>query len=276
MPELPEVETVIRGLKKTILGKTIQKVEVFYPKVIKQELPKFSRNLENSSIEKITRRGKNILISLSNGKTWLTHLGMTGHLFFHSNNNLTAEKHDVLKIRFKNNSGELRFEDMRKFGKTYTVEEHPPKSMEKLGPEPLKVSFEHFAKIIKERKRKIKPALLDQSLIAGIGNIYADESLFEAKIHPETRTDQLNQQKLSALYQAIKKTLKKAIQTGGSSVRSYVDVEGRKGFFQIFHKVYGKERERCPRCKAKIKRIVVGQRSSHFCPRCQRITLRKI
>ncbi|OGC77375.1 MAG: DNA-formamidopyrimidine glycosylase, partial [candidate division Zixibacteria bacterium RBG_16_40_9] len=214
--------------------------------------------------------GKNILISLSNGKTWLTHLGMTGHLFFYSNNNLTAEKHDVLKIKFKNNSGELRFEDMRKFGRTYIVEDHPQKPIEKLGPEPLKVSFKQFEKIFSSRKRKMKPALLDQSLIAGIGNIYADESLFEAKIHPETRTDRLSQKKLSALYQAIRKIIKRAIETGGSSVRSYVDVEGRKGYFQIFHKVYGKEGERCPRCKTKIKRIVVGQRSSHFCPKCQR------
>ncbi len=270
MPELPEVETIIRGLKKTILGKTIQKVEIFYPKVIKQDLSHFSQNLENSRIEKISRRGKNILISLSNGKTWLTHLGMTGHLFFHSKNNLSPEKHDVLKIKFKNNSGELRFEDMRKFGKTYIVEEHPKKLIEKLGPEPLKVSFKKFVKIFSGTKRKIKPALMDQTLIAGIGNIYADESLYEAKIHPETRTDQLDRQKLSGLYQAIKKIIKKAIKTGGSSVRSYVDVEGKKGYFQIFLKVYGKEGESCPRCKAKIKRIIVGQRSSHFCPRCQR------
>jgi len=270
MPELPEVETVIRGLKKTILGKTIHKVEVFYPKVIKQELPKFSRNLENSSIEKISRRGKNILISLSNNKTWLTHLGMTGHLFFQKSNNLPKSKHDILKIKFKNNSGELRFEDMRKFGKTYIVEENSHKAIEKLGPEPLKVSLAEFIRIFKARKRMVKPALLDQSLLAGIGNIYADESLFEAKIHPQTRTDRLSSKKLSDLHQAIQKIIKKAIQTGGSSVRSYVDVEGRKGYFQVFHKVYGKEGERCSRCKTKIKRIVVGQRSSHFCPRCQR------
>ena len=273
MPELPEVETVIRGLKKTMLGKTIHKVEVFYPKVIKQELPKFSHSLENSAIEKISRRGKNILISLSNNKTWLTHLGMTGHLFFQKSNNLPKAKHDILKIRFKNNSGELRFEDMRKFGRTYIVEENPLKAIEKLGPEPLKVSFKQFEEIFSATKRKIKPALLDQSLLAGIGNIYADESLFEAKIHPETRTDRLSSKKLSDLHQAIRKIIKKAIQTGGSSVRSYVDVEGKKGYFQIFHKVYGKEGEKCPRCKAKIKRIVVGQRSSHFCPRCQRKSL---
>src|SRR4030066_2389631 len=264
MPELPEVETVIRGLKKTILGKTIQKVEVFFPKVIKQELPKFSRNLENSSIEKISRRGKNILISLSNGKTWLTHLGMTGHLFFQKSNNLPKAKHDILKIRFKNNSGGLRFEDMRKFGRTYIVEENPLKAIEKLGPEPLKVSFKQFEEIFSATKRKIKPALLDQSLLAGIGNIYADESLFEAKIHPQTRTDKLSEVALRGLYWGIRKTLKKAVKTGGSSVANYVDVDGNPGHFQIYHKVYGREGQPCPRCGAKIKRILVRQRSTHF------------
>ena len=141
MPELPEVETVIRGLKKTILGKTIHKVEIFYPKVIKQELPKFFHSLKNSSIEKISRRGKNILVSLSNGKTWLTHLGMTGHLFYQKSNNLPHQKHDILKIKFKNNSGELRFEDMRKFGRTYIVEENLQKAITLgLGGEDLKTA----------------------------------------------------------------------------------------------------------------------------------------
>jgi len=241
MPELPEVETVIRGLKKTIQGKTIQKVEVFYPKSVKQDISKFSRNLEYTAIKKISRRGKNILITLSNGKTWLTHLGMTGHLFFQKGNNLPKAKHDILKIKFKNNSGELRFEDVRKFGRVYVIEENGENTIDKLGPEPLKVSSEQFLKIFRETKRKIKPALLDQSLIAGIGNIYADESLYEARIHPETRTDQLSRNKLLGLYVAIRKVMKKAIQTGGSSVRSYVDVEGERGFFRCFTRCMGKK-----------------------------------
>jgi len=270
MPELPEVETVVAGLRKTVLGKTIQNVEILYPKIVKSDLKMLTKGLPGNRIKQIQRRGKNILFSLSDRNTLWAHLGMTGHMFYFGKK-VKADKHDVAVFRFRGNPGELHFHDLRKFGRlsllNHSADELPTA---RLGPEPLQVSFKEFAKLFRSRKRMLKPALLDQSFIAGIGNIYADESLFEAKIHPQTRTDKLSEVALRGLYWGIRKTLKKAIRTGGSSVANYLDVDGNPGHFQIYHKVYGREGKPCPRCKAKIKRILVGQRSTHFCPKCQR------
>jgi formamidopyrimidine-DNA glycosylase len=268
MPELPEVETVVAGLRQTVLGRTIRKIEVLCPKIVKSGLRSLTDRLPGQRIEEISRRGKNILFSLSDKNTLLAHLGMTGHMFYFTKKT-QKDKHDVAVFRFKKTPGELHFHDTRKFGKLvlFTNGQQP---IQKLGPEPLQISLSGFVKLFRSRKRMLKPALLDQSFIAGIGNIYADESLFEAKIHPQRTTDQLTDEELKRLYQAIRKTLNKAIKAGGSSVSNYVDVEGNPGHFQIYHKVYGKEGQPCPRCGAKIKRILVGQRSTHFCPKCQR------
>lgn len=268
MPELPEVETVVAGLKKTVLGKTIQKVDLFYPKIVKSDLFQFRLKLPGTKIEEIQRRGKNILFSLSDQHTLLAHLGMTGHMFFYHQSS-KPDKHDVAIFKFL--EGELHFNDIRKFGKLALLSRELEKShTQKLGPEPLQISFKNFTRLFRRHRRMVKPVLLDQSFLAGIGNIYADEALFEARIHPKMRTHKLDGEALKRLYNGIRKTLKKAIKTGGSSVVNYVDVNGEKGHFQIYHKVYGKTGEPCPRCGAKIKRILVGQRSTHFCPTCQK------
>ncbi len=267
MPELPEVETVVAGLRQTVLGRTIRRIEILCPKIVKSNLRSLTNRLPGRRIEEISRRGKNILFSLSDKNTLLAHLGMTGHMFYFTKKT-QKDKHDVAVFKFKDAQGELHFHDTRKFGKLLLLT-NGQQPLQKLGPEPLQISLSEIVKLFRSRKRMLKPALLDQSFIAGIGNIYADESLFEAKLHPQRTTDKLSDEEIKRLYQAIRKTLNKAIKTGGSSVNNYVDVEGNPGHFQIYHKVYGKEGKPCPRCGAKIKRILVGQRSTHFCPKCQ-------
>lgn len=269
MPELPEVETIVTGLRQTVLGRTIRGIEILCPKIVKSNLRSLTNTLPGKRIEEISRRGKNILFSLSDKNTLLAHLGMTGHIFYYTKK-ADPDKHDVVLFRFRG-QGELHFHDPRKFGKLLLVDNSDGSDpTDQLGPEPLQLSLPEFVQLFRSRKRMLKPALLDQDFIAGIGNIYADESLYEAEIHPQKTTDKLTPAQLKRLYQAIRKTLTKAIKTGGSSVDNYVDVEGNPGHFQIYHKVYGKEDKPCHRCRAKIKRILVGQRSTHFCPRCQR------
>jgi formamidopyrimidine-DNA glycosylase len=196
---------------------------------------------------------------------------MTGNLFY-LKKSIPLNKHDYLELKFSDNSI-LRFRDVRKFGKFKLAKSYPQKKLEnlsKLGPEPLEISKKAFIRLLQKRKGKIKPTLLNQKVIAGIGNIYADEALFEAKIHPEEKACDLSADRLIKLHQAVKRILIKAIKAGGSSVDDYLDLEGEKGFFQLHHKVYGREDKPCARCKTKIKRIVLNQRSSHFCPKCQK------
>jgi formamidopyrimidine-DNA glycosylase len=270
MPELPEVETVVAGLNRTVLGKSFSQIKVLDPRILNSDLGTLKRKLPGQRIKQVSRRGKYILFSLSHRNTLLAHLGMTGHLFYYTQP-ARVDKHDVAIFKFRGCKAELHFHDIRRFGKLAWFN-HSGDSLptEKLGPEPLQISFEEFVRLFRSRKRTLKPAILDQSFIAGLGNIYADEALFNARIHPLVSTDRLSKDALNRLYLGIRKTLKHAIKTGGSSVVNYAGVDGKRGHFQIHHKVYGKEGKPCPRCGAKIKRILLGQRSTHFCPRCQR------
>jgi formamidopyrimidine-DNA glycosylase len=271
MPELPEVETIVRGLRKTVIGNKIKNVKIIFPDIVKQNLRNFKRDVTKSEIVGVRRKGKFILIDLSNGKTILSHLGMTGNFLFVNPSN-PLNKHDHLILRFHENQKELRYNDQRKFGRIKsfsTSSEENISELKKLGPEPLNISSTEFIHLFKKRKSRIKSALLNQQIIAGLGNIYADESLFEARIRPAQRADKLSSQKLKRLHQAIQKILKKAIKAGGSSIENYYNVNGEFGSFQLQHKVYGREGLPCKRCKTKIKRIKISQRSSYFCPRCQ-------
>ena len=271
MPELPEVQTIVSGLKKTVLGKKIKSIFSDSSRVLSGK--DFSRELVEGKIVDVKRRSKFIIIELSNNRAILIHLGMTGNLFY-LKKEAPKEKHDHLILRFSDNS-QLRYNDPRKFGKIKIVNLPELKNLpeiSQLGPEPLKISLNDFANIFRKRKGRIKTSLLNQKLLAGLGNIYSDETLFDAKIHPLTKIDTLNPEKLKSLYCSIKKILKKAIQAGGTSVDNYLNVDGEKGFFQFKLKVYGREGEPCPRCGARIKRIRINQRSSHYCPRCQKQT----
>ncbi len=290
MPELPEVETIARGLQRTIVGKRIQDIRTICPDVVKQPSRIFRKELLKRKVQGVKRRGKYLLIDLSGGKTLLVHLGMTGNFLFdvrrppsvvrrqpQANNTNGNDKHNHLIFSFLESNARLCYNDQRKFGKIKvfdTKEENNVPELNKLGPEALDVSLSEFIGIFRKRRGRIKSALLNQHIIAGLGNIYADESLFEAKINPARRIDRLSENKLKDLHRAIRKTLHKAIKAGGSSIDNYLHVDGKMGEFQLQHKAYGREGERCKRCGTKIKRIKINQRSSYFCPRCQ--LLRKV
>jgi len=271
MPELPEVETIVRGLREIVLGKKIKVIKIVPCRVLQNNPGYIKRSLTGEKIKGVKRRGKNIILQLSSGDFVLIHLGMSGHLFF-LDKPTSMGKHDHIDLVFSDNSS-LRYNDIRKFGKFELVKSCSPEKVEELlglGPEPLDISKADFVKLLQKRKGKIKPALLNQKIIAGIGNIYADEALFEAKIHPEEKACDITSDRLIKLHRAVRKILKEAIIAGGSSVDDYLDLEGKEGVFQLQHKAYGRKGEPCPRCKAKIKRIVLNQRSSYFCPECQK------
>jgi formamidopyrimidine-DNA glycosylase len=285
MPELPEVETIAQGLQKTIVGKRIQDIRTICPDVVKQPFRIFRKELLRRKIKGVRRRGKYLLMDLSGGKTLLVHLGMTGNFLFaqcylpqtrrsrwKKDKVEQLDKHDHVVIGFTYGGKQLRYNDQRKFGKMRvfdTVEDRNVPELSRLGPEALEVSPSEFVSVFKGRKIKIKSALLNQHIIAGLGNIYADESLFQARINPAQITNTISERKLRNLHRATKRVLRKAIRAGGSSVDNYLNVEGEIGSFQLQHKVYGREGEPCKKCGAKIKRIKIGQRSSYFCPRCQ-------
>ncbi len=280
MPELPEVETVVRGLRKTVLDKTIAKVIVDAPpkSIVVSESFKnksFESVLKNRTIEQINRRGKNILIGLSGDITLWVHLKMTGH-FYYKNIKTKKEKHDLITFHFKkpDSNFKLIFNDYRRFGRNrlyYTNEVMEQKGLKELGPEPLDISPNDFVTLVKSKNRMIKPALLDQSLIVGIGNIYADESLYASKIHPKRILSSLSKKKLIELHGNIQRILSMAIDNMGSSVDTYTGVNGETGKFQNYLKAYGKEGKQCQRCSRKIVREKIGSRSAHYCPKCQKI-----
>lgn len=287
MPELPEVETVVRGLRSTILNKTILNVKTNAPPasiVVSESFNKrsFASILKGKKILAINRRGKNILISLIDKITrdeitlWV-HLKMTGHLFYKEVSE-PIEKHDLVIFDFVSNEKNgsrhhLRFNDYRRFGRLrlyYNDELWEQKGLRTLGEEPLLMKAEDFIALCKNCKRMVKPALLNQSFIAGIGNIYADEALYASKIHPQRITSSISKKKLTELHGHIRRLLKKAIRLMGTSVDSYSGVNGKPGGFQKYLLAYNKEGESCSVCGAIIMREKIGSRSAHYCPRCQR------
>jgi formamidopyrimidine-DNA glycosylase len=276
MPELPEVETIVQGLRKSVIGKRIKSAYADGCRIFNQR--NFCKDLAGKKIKSVRRRGKFIIMELSDNYHLLIHLGMTGGLF-HQRKEEPSDKHDHLIIKFTDNKTQLRYNDQRKFGKIRkrttengkrkTVHGEPFTVLAQLGPEPLEITADGFVELFKKRKGRIKTLLLNQTVIAGIGNIYSDEALFEARIHPLTPAYRISKKKLKELHRAIQKILKKAILAGGSSVDNYTNLQGERGFFQLEHKVYGRQGEKCKRCGTKIKRIRITQRSTHYCPKCQ-------
>jgi len=281
MPELPEVETIAKGLRQAIVGKKVKEVQAIFPKIVKQKFEIFQQAVTQKKIKGVRRRGKYLLIDLSGDRTILVHLGMTGNLLFvnkasirHRSETKSIGKHDHLIFKFCNPNTHLCYNDQRKFGKIKvfnTDKENRVPELKKLGPDAIDITPSEFADLFKKRKGRIKSALLNQHIVAGLGNIYADESLFEARINPAQKIDRLSEFRLERLYRSINKILGKAIKAGGSSIDNYLNVDGRMGEFQLQHKVYGREGERCKRCGTKIRRIKINQRSSYFCPKCQPI-----
>jgi formamidopyrimidine-DNA glycosylase len=263
VPELPEVETVTRSLGP-LVGRRVVVAEFRNLRILRGGDPeRMAASIEGRRIGAIQRYGKFIVITLREGGYLLIHLGMTGRLLLGG----AVGKHTHAVFTF--DRGALLFDDSRQFGSIQFSQEFPAR-VARLGPEPLEVKFDDFAAALKRRKTRIKALLLNQTFVRGIGNIYADEALFRAGIHPLAVASRLNAARARRLYDAIAEVLTEAIDAGGSSISDYVDAQGRKGFFQFSHRVYQRTGEGCVVCGTAIRRILVVQRSSPFCPRCQR------
>jgi formamidopyrimidine-DNA glycosylase len=289
MPELPEVETIARGLASRVTGDVIESVWLgSKPEPLKSKASEIVAILESKRIGAVHRVGKHIVFDLENGgrasspvkrksrqkaskasvppsntAQWIVHLGMTGRMLVcDPDQALEKHTHAVAKLA---SGRELRFVDPRRFGRLSVAH-----GFEAAGSEPLEVELDAFIHLFHGRKTPIKSALLNQKLLRGVGNIYADESLFRSGVRPRRRAVSLTRKELVLLYAAVQEVLKEAIALGGSSVSDYVDADGEEGFFQLQHRVYGREGEPCLVCKTPIKRVVIAGRSSHYCPKCQK------
>jgi formamidopyrimidine-DNA glycosylase len=307
MPELPEVETIARGLAKRVTGDVIESVWLGQKKEpLKSPAAEIASVLEHSRIAEVRRMGKHIVFDLDHvaresspakgrgGKRtpkkskatlstlhpdaggsarptqtsksqWIVHLGMTGRLqVCDPQIEIAKHTHAILKL---SSGRELRFVDPRRFGRLSVAS---CAGFDTSGVEPLEVDLDRFVALFRGRKTPIKSALLNQKLLRGVGNIYGDESLFRAGIRPRRRATSITHEQLRKLYLSIQEVLKEAIALGGSSVSDYVNADGEEGFFQLQHRVYGREGDPCLVCKTPIKRVVIAGRSSHYCPKCQK------
>lgn len=272
MPELPEVEVIKEGLKKKVKHRKITGVEVRFSKLIKNVSPSlFRKRVIGKEVKEISRRGKFLIFSLDDSSFLVIHLKMTGQLIYCSPDE-EVDKHTGIIFTLDNNF-QLRFLDMRRFGIVCLAKKlEEITTLANLGPEPLENNFTSLVlkKILENQKRKIKIVLIDQKIMAGLGNIYAVEALYQAKINPEKRAYQLTEPEIKTLYRAIKAILKKAISARGTSTDAYRDSEGRKGRFQYQLQVYGRQGESCYRCGTKVSRIKISGRGTYFCPGCQK------
>ncbi|MGP0021239.1 MAG: bifunctional DNA-formamidopyrimidine glycosylase/DNA-(apurinic or apyrimidinic site) lyase [Candidatus Sulfotelmatobacter sp.] len=314
MPELPEVETIARGLAKRVTGDVVDSVWLSQKKEpLKSPASAIAATLEHSRIAAVRRMGKHIVFDLdcvgrtlpstSSGRAlpakgwkqkprpngsissqpssaphaeadksvrptraqWIVHLGMTGRLqVCEPQSEVVKHTHAILRL---SSGRELRFVDPRRFGRLSVAQAG---DFDAAGVEPLEVDLDRFFALFRGRKTPIKSALLNQNLLRGVGNIYADESLFRAGLRPRRRASTITRDQLAKLLSAIKEVLKEAIALGGSSISDYVNSDGEEGFFQLQHRVYGREAEPCLVCKTPIKRVVIAGRSSHYCPKCQK------
>lgn len=255
MPELPEVETVVRSLVPFLTGQRIEHTEIRLPRIFKGEPP------DGRTIVSVSRHGKFIVLALAPHGFLIVHLGMTGKLRW----NAPHEKHTHAIFTLSN--GELTYTDARTFGKIEAADTLPER-VAKLGPDALAVDEAEFLQRLQARTGRIKSRLLNQAFVRGVGNIYADEALFRAGIHPGTRT--LSRRRALLLHAALQQVLAEAVEARGSSISDYVDAENQRGSFQDQHRVYGRTGEPCVNCGTPVRRVIITQRSSHYCPKCQR------
>jgi formamidopyrimidine-DNA glycosylase len=262
LPELPEVETVVRSIAPHIVGRRIEHAQFFSQRVTRGGLDTTAKAVAGATIRAVRRRGKQILIDLDRGLLYV-HLGMTGKLLW----NETPGKYTRALLEL--DSGALLYDDVRQFGRAEFFE-HVPEIFERVGPDALSITFDEFYARLKKHAGALKPLLLNQRFVAGIGNIYADELLFAAGIHPRASARRISRARAKRMYEHLIAVLQLAIRHRGSSISDYVDAAGERGAFQQLHNVYGREGQPCPRCGAPIRRIVVGQRGTYYCSRCQR------
>ncbi|KKQ76370.1 MAG: Formamidopyrimidine-DNA glycosylase [Parcubacteria group bacterium GW2011_GWC1_38_6] len=291
MPELPEVETIVRDLNKSVLGRKIEDIWCDWKKSIKKpsNFFNFQKQIKKRRVKKIWRRAKNILIELSGDKILLIHQKMTGHLLYGKWQRAKGKWFSLTRgpirddpmnrflhlIFWLDNGKQLALSDLRKFAKVELWDKNQffsSPDFKSWGPEPLErnFTFEKFKKALPPKGR-VKQVLMNPQVIAGIGNIYADEILWEAKVHPLTPIRQLNSRQLKAIYKAIRKVLQKAIKLGGTSISDFRKLSGEKGHFGELRRVYRRENEKCYRCGTIIKRIKIGGRGTCFCPACQKL-----
>jgi formamidopyrimidine-DNA glycosylase len=281
LPELPEVETVVRGLQLLLPGRVIEGVRLGKTDFI-DDPATLEEILPGCSILNVHRHGKFLVLSLEKSQArgsanqsqasrfhFIVHLGMTGNLTVRPAA-MPSAPHTHVCISL-DNGAELRYTDPRRFGRMLVLPEKDSETvLGPLGLDPLEATEEQFRNQLRARRARIKAVLLDQHAFRGMGNIYTDESLWRARIHPARLAGNLTREEISRLCRAVQKILREAIRLGGSSISDYVNAEGQPGEFQIRHRVYGREGKKCSRCDSRIRRIIVVGRSSHFCPSCQR------
>ena len=278
MPELPEVEVLRRDLEKEVVGKKIKSVEVTGTRSVRRHKNKkeFIELLEGRKIVSVQRRGKYLVVRLDGPEALIVHLGMSGQLLRAKSAREKAPKHTHVVITFTQ-GGLLRFVDPRTFGEMFVTQydeiDQQVDELAHLGLDPLEtaLSWDLFGRMLAERKTKLKPLLMDQKFIAGIGNVYSDEILFEAGLKWERQSDSLSQQEVRRLYRAISETLQGAVKYRGSSLadEGYVDLFGKPGEYQDHHQVYGREGQSCMRCRRPIQRARYSNRSTFYCDACQ-------
>lgn len=275
MPELPEVETMVRDLAPRVVGRTIVNLDAYFTgSVVWPSYTEFRDRAVQQTIQAISRRGKYAIFELGSGDALIIHRGMTGSLLLRHPQE-PAESH--VRLAFVLDDGmELRFNDPRKFGKVYVMDGtggERPLPWARMGPEPLNGAFtvEGLKLALSSRTALIKPLLLNQEVVAGLGNIYVDEALFAAQIHPQRRAHTLSDEEIGRVYQAIRAVLAAAIEGRGTTFSSYTDIEGRAGSHQSALQVFQRTGAPCPRCGVPIMRLVVGGRGTHVCPHCQKV-----
>lgn len=277
MPELPEVQTTVNGLRKKVLGRAFVNVWSDWQKMVKvpRSFAEFKKQLKGKKILRVWRRAKNVVLELSGGYSLLIHMKMTGHLLvepWNTQDPMNGYLHMIFSLDDKR---KIALSDVRKFAKVELRKtEELMNIFEGLGPEPLEKSFtvEKFAALFKNKKGKVKQVIMDPAFIAGVGNIYASEALWWAKIHPAKDVSKLSKKELQLLYNAIRKVLALGVEFGGDSFSDYRDVGGNKGKFEGKKKVYQREGQPCLRCRTPVERLIIGARSSFFCSTCQKLT----
>ena len=273
MPELPEAETIVRGLRRTVVGERIRRVEVVHADVLRQPRRRVSTSLRDRTVRAIGRRGKNVVIELDGGRVLAVNLGMTGRLLpFPANPRPEARPtHPAVRFRFAS-GGLLVFDDQRRFGTVEVLEaEAWAERSARMGPEPLARGFtaDRLRGDLRRSRAPVRSWLLDQRRIAGVGNIYAAEALYLAGVHPGRRAADVSPEEAERLHGALRSVLRNAIHHGGTTIRDYRNAEGGEGAYGRRLHVYGREGEACARCGSTIRRIVFSNRSAFYCPSCQ-------
>lgn len=253
---------MVRSIAPHITGRTIKSAALYSLRVTRGGLKQTAKRLTGRVIQRVRRRGKQMFVDLDRGTLYM-HLGMTGKLLWN------GEPGKYTRAVFEFENGVLLFDDIRQFGRVEFFEELP-EVFTRAGPDALNIAFEEFYGRLSQRRGNVKALLLNQSFLAGVGNIYADEALFAARIHPRAVVNRISKKRSEELHRRLTEVLQAAIAHRGSSISDYVDSAGERGSFQQMHNVYGRAGKPCPRCGATIRRIVIAQRGTHYCPHCQR------